>query len=129
LRGSRHQAFFSRIEAEQKIKDASSRSASRSLIPGRSQEYRAVPLGESVAKGEAAGNYRQLLDPVRKEKPSAMLNRSFVGSAATVHASLEQLVEETGVDELVVASAIYDHSARLLFYEILADVVRGIAAS
>jgi hypothetical protein len=31
-------------------------------------------------------------------------------------------VEETGVDELIVASAIYEHSARLRSYEILAKL-------
>ena len=48
-----------------------------------------------------------------------MLNRSFVGSGETVRAGLERFVEETGVDELIVASAIYDHGARLRSYEIL----------
>jgi hypothetical protein len=33
---------------------------------------------------------------------------------------LKRFVEETGADELMVAAAIYDHSARLRSYEILA---------
>ena len=32
-------------------------------------------------------------------------------------------MEETGVDELIVASAIYEHSARLRSYEILAEAL------
>ena len=60
--------------------------------------------------------------PFEKEKASAMLNRSFVGSAETVRAGLERFVEETGVDELIVASAIYEHSARLRSYEILSKL-------
>ena len=60
--------------------------------------------------------------PFEKEKASAMLSRSFVGSAETVRAGLEHFVEETGVDELIVASAIYDHSARLRSYEILSKL-------
>jgi alkanesulfonate monooxygenase SsuD/methylene tetrahydromethanopterin reductase-like flavin-dependent oxidoreductase (luciferase family) len=58
-----------------------------------------------------------------------MLNRSFVGAAETVRAGLEDFVHETGVDELIVASAIYDHAARLRSYEILADAMRRDAAS
>ena len=58
-----------------------------------------------------------------------MLNRSFVGSGETVRAGLERFVEETGVDELIVASAIYDHAARLRSYEILSDAVQRDAAS
>jgi alkanesulfonate monooxygenase SsuD/methylene tetrahydromethanopterin reductase-like flavin-dependent oxidoreductase (luciferase family) len=58
-----------------------------------------------------------------------MLSRSFVGSGETVRAGLERFVEETGVDELIVASAIYEHRARLRSYEILSDALRGDAAS
>jgi len=58
-----------------------------------------------------------------------MLTRSFVGSGETVRAGLERFVEETGVDELIVASAIYDHAARLRSYEILSDAVQRDAAS
>jgi alkanesulfonate monooxygenase SsuD/methylene tetrahydromethanopterin reductase-like flavin-dependent oxidoreductase (luciferase family) len=62
--------------------------------------------------------------PFEKEKASAMLSRSFVGSGETVRARLERFVEETGVDELIVASAIYDHAARLRSYEILSKLRR-----
>ena len=62
--------------------------------------------------------------PPEKAKASAMLNRSFLGSGETVRAGLEHFVEETGVDELIVASAIYEHSARLRSYEILSKLRR-----
>jgi alkanesulfonate monooxygenase SsuD/methylene tetrahydromethanopterin reductase-like flavin-dependent oxidoreductase (luciferase family) len=52
-----------------------------------------------------------------------MLKYSFVGSPDTVRSGLQQFVDETGVEELIVASAIYDHSARLRSYEILAQLV------
>ena len=54
-----------------------------------------------------------------------MLARSFVGSGATVGAELERFIAETGADELMVASAIHDHAARLRSYAILADVHRS----
>jgi len=60
--------------------------------------------------------------PVEKDQVVKMLSRSFVGSPETVRHGLESFIEETGADELIVASAIYDHSARLRSYEILADV-------
>jgi hypothetical protein len=34
------------------------------------------------------------------------------------------VVAETGADELIVATAVYDHAARLRSYELLADAVR-----
>jgi luciferase family oxidoreductase group 1 len=60
--------------------------------------------------------------PPEKERASAMLRRSFVGSAGTVRAGLERFVEETEADELIVAAAIHDHAARLRSYELLASL-------
>ena len=51
-----------------------------------------------------------------------MLKYSFVGSPDTVRSGLQQFADETGVEELIVASAIYDHPARLRSYEILAQL-------
>ena len=48
-----------------------------------------------------------------------MLRRSFVGSPETVRAGLEAFVAETSADEIIVASAIHDHAARLRSYELL----------
>lgn len=59
--------------------------------------------------------------PAEKARASAMLAYSFVGSLETVRRGLTQFAELTGVDELIVVSAIYDHSARLRSYEILAN--------
>jgi luciferase family oxidoreductase group 1 len=56
-----------------------------------------------------------------KEHVSAMLKYSFVGSSETVQSELNQFVEQTGVDEVIVVSAIYDHAARLRSYEMLAE--------
>jgi len=60
--------------------------------------------------------------PEEKIQASAMLERSFVGSPQTVRAGLEEFSKQTAVDELIVASAIYDHTARLRSYEILAEI-------
>jgi len=57
--------------------------------------------------------------PFEKERASAMLARSFVGSPEMVRAGLDAFVAETGADEVIVASAIHDHTARLRSYELL----------
>jgi len=57
-----------------------------------------------------------------KAQVSAMLACSFVGAPRSVLHGLASFVDRTGVDELIVAAAIYDHEARLRSYEILADV-------
>jgi luciferase family oxidoreductase group 1 len=59
--------------------------------------------------------------PEERAHVSRMLARSFVGSPQTVRAGLTRFAEETRADELIVASAIHDHQARLRSYELLAD--------
>ena len=63
--------------------------------------------------------------PPEKAHVCAMLKYSFVGSPQTVRRGLEEFIERTGVDELMVVSAIYDHAARLRSYELLADRTSG----
>jgi luciferase family oxidoreductase group 1 len=59
--------------------------------------------------------------PVEKAHASGMLACAFVGSPESVRRDLAGFVERTGADELIVASAIYDHGARLRSYELLAE--------
>lgn len=60
--------------------------------------------------------------PLEKAQASRMLARSFVGSPETVRQGLEAFIAETGVDELMVACALYDHAARLRSYELLSQI-------
>ena len=47
-----------------------------------------------------------------------MLSYSVVGSPETVRSGLEAIVARTGADELMLASQIYDHAARVRSYEL-----------
>ncbi len=60
--------------------------------------------------------------PGEKAHVAGMLACSVVGSPDTVRAGLERLVARTGADELMVATAVHDHAARLRSYEILAGL-------
>ena len=57
-----------------------------------------------------------------KAQASRMLACSIVGSPESIRRGLEEFVARTGVDEVMVASAIFDHAARKRSYEILAEV-------
>jgi luciferase family oxidoreductase group 1 len=65
--------------------------------------------------------------PHEKAQAMNMLSCSFVGSADTVREGLEGFIRQTGADEVMVASAIYDHGKRLRSYEILSDVHKGMS--
>jgi luciferase family oxidoreductase group 1 len=58
--------------------------------------------------------------PSEKAQAMRMLARSIVGSPDTVRAGLAALLAETGADELMVVSDIYDHGARLRSFELIA---------
>ncbi len=57
-----------------------------------------------------------------KAQAKHMLMYSFVGSPDTVRRGLKDFIAQTGVDELMVTGAIYDHAARLRSYELLAQL-------
>jgi luciferase family oxidoreductase group 1 len=59
--------------------------------------------------------------PAEKAQVMQMLARSIVGSPATVRKGIEAFVAETGADELIIVSDIYDHALRLRSFEIIAS--------
>lgn len=56
-----------------------------------------------------------------------ILSCSAIGSPETVATQLQAFIGRTGADELMIASQIFDHAARLRSYEITADVHAALA--
>ena len=72
-----------------------------------------LPPPDEGFVGRLTPGDRRLLDD--------MLSYSVVGSPVTVRSGLETIVARTGADELMLASQIYDHAARLRSYELAAS--------
>jgi len=64
--------------------------------------------------------------PSEKAQVSRMLACSVVGGPETLRRGLEAFVAGTGADELMIASAIFDHDARVRSYTILDEVARDL---
>jgi luciferase family oxidoreductase group 1 len=60
--------------------------------------------------------------PHEKAQVQRMLAASACGSPASVRRQLDAIVEQTAADELIVAGAVFDHSARLRSYELLSQL-------
>jgi luciferase family oxidoreductase group 1 len=60
--------------------------------------------------------------PLEKAHASRMLACSFAGSPATVKRDLEAFAAETAADEFMVNCAVFEHTARLRSYELLAEI-------
>ncbi|WP_404713904.1 LLM class flavin-dependent oxidoreductase [Sphingomonas sp. MMS24-J13] len=65
--------------------------------------------------------------PVERAQAAGFLARSIVGSPATVADGMARLVEETGADELMIVSDVFDHQARLRSYELIAEAAAPLA--
>jgi luciferase family oxidoreductase group 1 len=66
--------------------------------------------------------YDQRLGPMERQMIAEMLACSFVGTPDSVRRGLEAFVAQTRADELMIASQIHDHAARLRSYELAAGV-------
>jgi luciferase family oxidoreductase group 1 len=78
----------------------------------------------------------ELLPPVDSMEPlwhdgertavEQRLRSAIVGSDATVKAGLEKLVQDTGADEVIVVTDLYEHADRLESYERVAAIAKTI---
>ncbi|MFJ8065265.1 LLM class flavin-dependent oxidoreductase [Psychrobacillus sp. NPDC096426] len=63
-----------------------------------------------------------ILNPLEKESILNQLKSTIIGNPDEVKEKLQAFLEETGADEMIINSTIYDHKARLRSYEIVAEV-------
>lgn len=67
------------------------------------------------------GDIEDYWSPAERAQATRMLARSIVGSPGTVRAGVDALVAETGADELMIVSDVYDHAARLRSLGLIAE--------
>lgn len=63
-----------------------------------------------------------LWTPMEEMHAAQMMHYSFIGSKETVAKKLQEFVDATRVDELIIVSYIYDHQKRLRSYEWLSEI-------
>ena len=90
------------------------------LATSLQQAFVALRIGQPDKLRPPVAGYAELLPLEVRAQLRGMLSCSAIGSPATVKAATEEFVERTGADELMVTSQIFDHSARVRSYEILA---------
>lgn len=65
-------------------------------------------------------------NPMEKIQLESMLSCAFVGSPETVTKKLQQFTDRTKADELIVSAGIFDQSARLHSYTLLAEIGKNL---
>ncbi len=85
-----------------------------------------------LAMGIVTGKRRPLQPPVdnmdnvwadyEKAAVLQMMQFTFIGSVKTVQQALQSFADETSIDEIMVASYIYDNTAKIRSYELIASL-------
>jgi alkanesulfonate monooxygenase SsuD/methylene tetrahydromethanopterin reductase-like flavin-dependent oxidoreductase (luciferase family) len=70
-------------------------------------------------------NMDSIFNEYEAEQVNQMLACTFVGSKETVREDMESFLEQTQVDEIIVAAHIFDQNAKLRSYELFAELMRG----
>ncbi len=61
--------------------------------------------------------------PLEKAQALQMLAVSIIGAPGTVRSGIDALVAQTGADELIIVSDVYDHALRLRSFELIGTAV------
>jgi luciferase family oxidoreductase group 1 len=67
-------------------------------------------------------NYRATLTPAESTMLDQVMACTAIGSGEVVRQAIESFIDRSGVDELMIASQIFDHGSRLRSYEITAGL-------
>jgi luciferase family oxidoreductase group 1 len=92
----------------------------RFLFSSLQQAFVNLRLGRPGRLPPPVQRYDERLGPIERSILDQALARAMVGSVGTVRQGLEAFVAETGADELMVTSQIFDHAARLRSFELTA---------
>ncbi|MBI0473868.1 LLM class flavin-dependent oxidoreductase [Sphingomonas sp. MA1305] len=97
------------------------------LASSQQQSFVALRTGNPRQLPPPVAGYRASLGPQGTAILDHVLQCSAVGSPETIARQTAAFVERTGVDEIMVTSAIYDHDARKRSLAITAEVMSGLA--
>ena len=88
------------------------------------QAFVSLRTGQPTQLKPPVAGYAETLPLEARAMLQDLFSCSAVGSPATVARQVQEFVERTRADELIVTSQIYDHRARLRSYELLMEAVR-----
>jgi luciferase family oxidoreductase group 1 len=103
---------------------ASSDDEARRLATTQQMSFANILRGSRGLSQPPIDDIESYWSPAEKAQAMSMLARSIVGSPDTVRSGIDALVAETGADELMIVSDVYDHATRLRSFELIASAAR-----
>lgn len=81
--------------------------------------YLGIITGQREKMKPAAEPNEWQISPMEEQALQQMIKYSFIGDSEKVYNQMQQFLNETQVDELMITTPVYDHAARLHSYEII----------
>jgi luciferase family oxidoreductase group 1 len=106
---------------------ADSDEQSQLLATSMQQAFVNLRSGRPAQLPPPVANYLQLAGPQAQALLQSVLSASAIGSPDTVRQSMQAFIHRTGADELMVAGAMFDHTARLRSYEIVGKIRQSLS--
>lgn len=95
------------------------------LITSLYQMFMGIVTGKRRLLQPPVDDMNDIWDVYEEEQVGQMLACTFVGNKETLKTDLQLFLDQTGVDEIMATSHIFDHTARLRSYELIAEVFKG----
>jgi luciferase family oxidoreductase group 1 len=96
----------------------------RFLFTSQQQAFANLRRGRPGKLPPPVGDIDTLLAPDERAMVDRALSCRAVGSAVTVRRGLNEFIERTGVDEVMVTGPIFEHRARVKSFEILSGAMK-----
>lgn len=92
------------------------------LASSLQQAFVSLRSGKPIRLPPPVADYLEQITPQQRTILDQVLSSAAIGSRETVARGLEAFLAQTGADELMITSQIFDHAARLKSFEIAADI-------
>ncbi|WP_066798724.1 LLM class flavin-dependent oxidoreductase [Sphingomonas soli] len=97
------------------------------LASSQQQAFVAIrTTGRGIQLPPPLPGYRESLGPQGMAMLDQVLSASAIGGPDTVRAQIAAFIARTGADELMIASAVFDHGARKKSLTLAAEAMRGL---
>ena len=105
---------------------ANSDEEAKYLFTSMQQRFLGMVRGKRGKLLPPIDNMQDRWNPMEKAQVESMLSCAFVGSAVSVKEKLQEFINRTQADELIVSAGIFDQSARLHSYKLLAEISKQL---
>jgi luciferase family oxidoreductase group 1 len=95
----------------------------RRLFTSQQQAFARIRTGRPTKLPPPVDDIAAVLAPVERAMVDHALSCSAIGSPDTVRRQLHAIAERTGADELILTAGVFDHSARVRSFELVAQAV------